>query len=79
MTVGSNTHFDHCQWSQGPSLTEAHAAVLQEVAEMIEHGLLVLTADPAEVAQEPAAVRHHLRKGDFLKAEGHSFSENRND
>lgn len=46
---------------------------------MIEHGLLVLTADPAEVAQEPAAVRHHLRKGDFLKTGGHSFSENRND
>lgn len=60
-------------------LTEAHAAVLQEVAEVIEHGLLVLTADSTEVAQEPAAVRHHLWKGDFLKAEGHSFSENRNE
>jgi len=33
---------------------------------VVKHGLLVLTADPAEVAQEAAAVGHHLGKGDFL-------------
>lgn len=48
-------------------VTETHAAVLQQVAQVIKHGLLVLTADPAEVTQKAAAVGHHLRKCDFLK------------
>lgn len=47
-------------------LTEAHAAVLQQVAEVIKHGLLVLSADSAEVAQEAAAASDHFGKGDFL-------------
>lgn len=54
---------------QGGVVTETHAAVLQQVAQVIKHGLLVLTADPAEIAQEAAAVGHHLRKSDFLKPE----------
>lgn len=47
-------------------LTKPHAAVLQQVAEVIEHGFLVLTADPAEVAQEATAAGHHLGEGNFL-------------
>lgn len=50
----------------GDGPTEAHAAVLQQVAEVVEHGLLVLTADAAEVAQEAAAAGHHLGEGNFL-------------
>lgn len=93
MTVGSSTDISNSdlETRDGEStpkesisqlwkaLTESHAAVLQQVAEMIEHGLLILTADSTEVAQEPAAVGHHLWKRDFLKTEGHSFSENWND
>ena len=41
-------------------LTEKHAAVVEQVAEMLEHGTLVLAAGPAEVAQEPTAHDHHL-------------------
>lgn len=52
------------------TLTEADAAVLQQITEMIEHGLLVLPADPTEVTEEPAAVSHHLWKGDFLEHGG---------
>lgn len=48
-------------------VTETHAAVLQQIAQVIKHGLLVLTADPAEVTQEATAVGHHLRKCDFLE------------
>lgn len=48
-------------------ITKTHAAVLQQVAQVIKHGLLVLTADPAEIAQKAAAVGHHLRKCDFLE------------
>lgn len=49
-------------------LTQPHAAVLQQVAQVVEHGLLVLAADAAEVAQEAAAAGHHLREGDLLQA-----------
>lgn len=49
-------------------LTEANAAVLQEVAQVIKHGFLVLAADSTEVAQKTTAVGHHFRKGDFLQA-----------
>lgn len=34
---------------------------------MLKHGLLVLTANATEVAQEPTAACHHLRKSDLLK------------
>lgn len=47
-------------------LTKPHAAVLQQVAEMVKHGLLVLATDAAEVAQEAAAAGHHLGEGNFL-------------
>lgn len=47
--------------------TKPHAAVLQQVAEVIEHGFLVLTADSAEVAQEAAAAGHHFGEGNFLQ------------
>lgn len=46
--------------------TEAHAAVLQQVTKVVEHGFLVLATDPAKVAQEAAAAGHHLREGDLL-------------
>jgi len=50
--------------------TESNAAVLQQVAEVVEHGPLVLSADPAEVAQEATAVGHHLGEPDLLQTEG---------
>lgn len=34
---------------------------------MVKHGLLVLTTDATEVAQEAAAAGHHFRKGNFLR------------
>ena len=54
----------------GSSLTQPHAAVLQQVAEVVKHGLLVLTADAAEVAQEATAVGHHLGEPDLLQNGG---------
>lgn len=51
----------------GTPLTQPHAAVLQQVAQVVEHGLLVLAADAAEVAQEAAAAGHHLGEGDLLQ------------
>lgn len=47
--------------------TQSNTAVLQQVTEMLEHGLLVLTTNAAEVAQEPTTACHHLRKSDLLK------------
>lgn len=47
-------------------LTKPHAAVLQQVAEVVKHSFLVLSADPAEVAQEATAAGHHLGEGNFL-------------
>lgn len=50
----------------GGKVTEADAAVLQEVAEVVKHGALVLPADATEVAKKTAAVCHHSRKSDLL-------------
>lgn len=47
--------------------TEADAAVLQQVTQVVEHGFLVLTANAAEVAQEATAAGHHLWEGDLLQ------------
>lgn len=47
-------------------LTEADAAVLQQVTQVVKHGFLVLTANATEVAQEAAAAGHHLWKGNLL-------------
>lgn len=49
--------------------TQADAAVLQQVAQVVEHGALVLSADAAEVAQEATAVGHHLGESDLLETE----------
>ena len=48
-------------------LTEANTAVLQQVAQMVKHGLLVLPADPTEVAEKTTAVGHHFGKSYFLQ------------
>ena len=42
---------------------------------MVEHGALVLAADPAEVAQEATAVGHHLGEPDLLHNGGIKDSE----
>lgn len=52
--------------NEGRLPTQTHAAVLQQVAQVVKHGLLVLTTDAAEVAQEAAAAGHHLGEGNFL-------------
>lgn len=48
-------------------LTQANATVLQQIAQMVEHGTLVLPADSAEVAEEAAAACHHLGEADLLQ------------
>lgn len=47
--------------------TQADAAVLQQVAQVVEHGALVLPADTTEVTQETAAVGYHLGEPNLLK------------
>lgn len=49
-----------------PARTQPHAAVLQQVAQVVEHGFLVLAANATEVAQEATAAGHHLGEGDLL-------------
>ena len=49
------------------TLTEANAAVLQKVVEVVEHGALILPTDATEVAEKPTAARHHPRKPDLLE------------
>lgn len=51
---------------QSQYITEANAAVLQQVAEVVKHGFLVLTADSTEVTEKSTTVGHHFRKGDLL-------------
>lgn len=65
---------DHQEWAVGDSapspgsgaLTQADATVLQQVAQVVEHGALVLPADATEVAEETAAACHHLGEADLL-------------
>lgn len=49
--------------------TKSNAAVVQQVAQVIKHGFLVVAADSAKITQETAAVSHHLWKSDFLMGE----------
>lgn len=62
-----------CRFLQGldstnsATLTQTDAAVLQQVAQVVKHGALVLSADAAEVTQETTAVGHHLGKSDLLE------------
>lgn len=57
---------DICRWWTSRGLTQPHTAVLQQIAEVIKHGFLVLSTDAAEVAKKATAVGHHLRKSNFL-------------
>ena len=41
-------------------LTEQHAAVVEQVAEVLKHRALVLAARPTEVAEEAAAWHDHV-------------------
>lgn len=50
--------------------TQADAAVLQQVAQVVEHGALILAADAAEVAEEAAAVGDHFGEADLLDVGG---------
>lgn len=61
----------------GGKVTQADAAVLQEVAEVVKHGALVLPADATEVAEETAAVGHHSGKPDLLSREQIPHEESR--
>src|SRR4029434_2352251 len=49
--------------------TQPNTAVLQQVAEMVKHSLLVLPADSTEVAEKTAAAGHHLWESDLLRRE----------
>jgi len=40
--------------------TKKHAAVVQQVAEMFEHGSLIDTSRTTEIAQETTACDHHV-------------------
>lgn len=48
------------------TLTQANATVLQQVAQVVKHGTLVLSADTTEVTQEATAIGHHLRETNLL-------------
>lgn len=48
-------------------ITQPHAAVLQEVAQVVKHSLLVLTADTTEVAQKATTAGHHLGESNLLR------------
>lgn len=61
-----NLHTDTIILYYIASRTQANATVLKQVGQMIEHGALVLTTDAAEIAQETAAVRHHLGESNLL-------------
>lgn len=43
-------------------LTQQHATVFQQVAEMFKHGALVLTTGTTEVTEESTAHHHHLSR-----------------
>lgn len=47
-------------------LTQPYATVLQQVAKVVKHGFLVLSADPAEVAKEATTTGYHFGKSNFL-------------
>lgn len=47
-------------------LTQSDAAVLQQVAQVVKHGFLVLPANTAEIAQEATTASYHLGEGDLL-------------
>lgn len=47
--------------------TQADAAVLQQVAQVVEHRALILTADSTEITQETTAVGHHAWETDLLQ------------
>lgn len=49
------------------TLTQTNAAVLQQVAQVVKHGALILSANAAEVTQETTAVGHHLGESDLLE------------
>lgn len=60
----------------GPGvLTQADATVLQQVAQVVKHGALVLPADAAEIAEEAAAACHHLGEADLLGQAGWAGSQ----
>lgn len=46
--------------------TKSNITVVQQVAEMIKHGPLIMPTDSTEITKETTAVRNHLRKHDFL-------------
>lgn len=51
--------------------TQTDATILQQVTQVVEHGALVLSADPAEITQEPAAVGHHAGEPNLLQTTNH--------
>lgn len=51
------------------TITQANATVLEKVAEVVKHRTLILTTDPAEIAEKAATVRHHTRESDLLLQE----------
>lgn len=48
-------------------LTQTNTTVFKQIAKMVKHGSLILSADSTEVAQESTAVGHHFGEADFLK------------
>lgn len=53
--------------------TKSNAAVVQQVAQVVKHGFLIVLADSTKITQETAAVGHHLWKPDFLIGERSFF------
>lgn len=60
------------------SVTKSNAAVLQQVAEVVKQGSLVVTADATKITQEATAAGNHGWEGNFLSKahehkEGHNY------
>lgn len=45
--------------------TQAHTAVLQQVTQMLKHGLLILPANSTEIAKEATAASNHFGEGNL--------------
>lgn len=61
--------YNRIKTGQKKTITQANATVLEKVAEVVKHRTLILTTDPAEIAQEAAAVCYHSRESDLLLQE----------
>ena len=54
--------------------TEQHAAVVEQVAKVLEHRSLIDTTSSTEVAQEATAGDHHVRRRVLRPTQSHTVT-----